>query len=75
VCSAVSKERVCNSCATCIAHTISHGTTQLSIHLQLVQEICAEREHLQRQESWSALCVFGLASKAAHKNQNVKSES
>jgi hypothetical protein len=30
VCSAVSKERVCNSCATSISYTISHGTTQLS---------------------------------------------
>jgi hypothetical protein len=37
VCSAVSEERVCNSCATCISHTISHGTTQSSIHLRLVQ--------------------------------------
>jgi hypothetical protein len=26
--SAVSKERACNSCATCISQTISHGTTQ-----------------------------------------------
>jgi hypothetical protein len=37
VCSAVSEERVCSSCATCISHTISHGTTQPSIHLRLEQ--------------------------------------
>jgi hypothetical protein len=30
VCSAVSKERVRNSCATRILHTISHGTTKVS---------------------------------------------
>lgn len=41
--SAASKERVCNSYATCTLHTISHGTTQLSIHLFLVQEFQAER--------------------------------
>jgi hypothetical protein len=46
VCSAVSEERVCNSCATCISHTISHGPTQPSIHLRLVQEIRAERVNL-----------------------------
>jgi hypothetical protein len=51
VCSAVSEERVCDSCATCISHTIPHGTTQQSIHLRLVQEIRAERVHLQKQES------------------------
>jgi hypothetical protein len=36
VCSAVSKEKVCNSCAMCISHTVSHGTTQPSIHLYMV---------------------------------------
>jgi hypothetical protein len=36
--SAVSEERVCNSCATCISHIISHETTQPSIHLRLVQD-------------------------------------
>jgi hypothetical protein len=34
VCSAVSDGIFCNSCATCISHTISHGTTQPSIHLR-----------------------------------------
>jgi hypothetical protein len=58
VCSAVRDERVCNSCATCILHTISYGTTQPSIHICLLQEIQAERVHLQKQESWSALCVW-----------------
>jgi hypothetical protein len=58
VCSAVSEERVCFGCATCISHTISHGTTEPSIHLRLVQEIRAERVYLQKQESWSALCVW-----------------
>jgi hypothetical protein len=58
VCSAVSEERVCNSCATWISHTISHGTTQPSIHLRLVQEIRAQRVHLQKKESLSALCVW-----------------
>jgi hypothetical protein len=48
VCSAVSEERVCNSCALCISHTIWHGTTQPSIHLRLVQGIQAERVHLQK---------------------------
>jgi hypothetical protein len=57
VCCAVSEERDSNRCATCISHTISNGTTQPSIHLRLVQEIRAERVHLQREESWSALCV------------------
>jgi hypothetical protein len=38
VCSAVSEERVYNSCATCISHTISHGITQPSIHFRLVQD-------------------------------------
>jgi hypothetical protein len=32
VCSAISKERVCNSCAMCNLHTISLGTTQPSIY-------------------------------------------
>jgi hypothetical protein len=32
VCSAVSKETVCNSCGMCILDTISHGTTQPDIH-------------------------------------------
>jgi hypothetical protein len=41
VCSAFSDERVCNSSATCISHTISHGATQPSVHLRLVQEIRA----------------------------------
>jgi hypothetical protein len=40
-----------NSCATCISHTISHGTTQLRINLCLVKEIQAERVYLQRHES------------------------
>jgi hypothetical protein len=53
VCSAVSEEWVCNSSATCISHTISHRTTQSSIHLRLVQEIRAERV-----ESWSAPCIW-----------------
>jgi hypothetical protein len=30
VCLTVREERFCNSCATCILHTISHGTIQLS---------------------------------------------
>jgi hypothetical protein len=71
VCSAVSEEGDCNSCATCISHTISHGTTQPSIHLRLVQEIRAERVHLQKQVSLvGPLClmqlwtVFGLVSNA-----------
>jgi hypothetical protein len=51
VCSAVREGIVCNSCATCISHTISHGTTQPSIHLRLVQEIRAERVHLQKKKS------------------------
>jgi hypothetical protein len=59
VCSAFSEERVCNSCATCISlHTISHGITQPSIHLRMVQEIRAQSVHLQKQESLSALCVW-----------------
>jgi hypothetical protein len=58
VCSTVREERVYNSCAACISHTISRGTTQQSIHFRLLQEIRAERGHLLRQESWSALCVW-----------------
>jgi hypothetical protein len=54
--SAVGEDRVCYSCATCTSHTISHGTIKSNIHLRLVQEIRAERVHLQRQESWSVLC-------------------
>jgi hypothetical protein len=42
----------------CILHTISHGTTQQSIHLYLVQEVWAERVHFQTHESWLALCVW-----------------
>jgi hypothetical protein len=42
VCSAVSEEIFSNSCATCISHTISHGTIKPSIRLHLVQEIRAE---------------------------------
>lgn len=34
---AVSEERACNSCETRISHKISHGTTEPSIHLCLVQ--------------------------------------
>jgi hypothetical protein len=34
VCSAVSEEIVRNSCATCISHTILHGTTHPSIYLR-----------------------------------------
>jgi hypothetical protein len=49
-CSTVSEKRFCNGCATCISHTISHGTTQPSIHSRLVQEIRAESVHLQKQE-------------------------
>jgi hypothetical protein len=29
----VNEDRDCNSCATCIWHTISHGTTHPSVHL------------------------------------------
>lgn len=36
VCSAVSEEKICNSCATCMSHTLSHGTTESNIHLRLV---------------------------------------
>jgi hypothetical protein len=78
VCSAVRKERDSNSCATCISHTISHGTTQPSIHLRLGQEIRAERVHLQKRVLVVPLCliqlwtVFGLASNAAHKNQRAE---
>jgi hypothetical protein len=53
--SAVSEERVCNSCETCISHTISHGTTQPSIHLHLVQEILSEKVHLH--SSRGTLCT------------------
>jgi hypothetical protein len=59
--SAFSEERVRNSCATCISHTISHGTTQPSIHLRLVQEIRAERVHLQKQRVLiGPLCLMQL---------------
>jgi hypothetical protein len=55
----ISEKRVCNSCATYISHTISHGTTQPSVHLRLVQEIRAERVHLQKQVT---LCTkFGTS--------------
>jgi hypothetical protein len=36
VCSAVSEERVCNTYAMCISHTISHGTTQPSSFLRVM---------------------------------------
>jgi hypothetical protein len=54
VCSAVSEERVCNSCATCISHTISHGTTQPSIHLRLVQ---GSESQLPQLPSLGTLCT------------------
>jgi hypothetical protein len=79
VCSAVSEERVCNSCATCISHTISHEATQPNIHLCLVHEIRAEWVHLQKQVSLvGPLCliklwtVFGIVSNAADKNQRAE---
>jgi hypothetical protein len=46
-------KKVCNSSVTCI----SHGTTRLSNHQHLVQDIRVERMHCQRTESWLALCV------------------
>jgi hypothetical protein len=46
VCSAVSKERACNSHAKCTSHTITDGTTEPTIHLQLVQEIRAQRARI-----------------------------
>jgi hypothetical protein len=61
VCSAVSEGRYCNSCATCISHTISHGTTQLSIHLRLVQEM--HLHHAQRANWDSCLCKCTLCAR------------
>jgi hypothetical protein len=47
---AASEGSVCNSYATCLVHTISHGTEWPNT-LRLVQETGAERVNLQRQES------------------------
>jgi hypothetical protein len=61
VCSVVSKERVCNSCALCISCTISHGTNQSSIHLCLVQEIQAEKKYICKGKSSGQSSVCGHA--------------
>jgi hypothetical protein len=77
LCSTVSEERVCNSSA-CISHTVLYGPTQPSVDLHLVQEIWAERVHLQMPVLVGPLYVmqlwamFRLASNAAHKNQCAK---
>jgi hypothetical protein len=48
---------VSNSCAACISHTISHGVTQPSIHLRIMQDIRAIRVNFEAKESWS---VFSM---------------
>jgi hypothetical protein len=80
VCSAVSEEGVCNSCATCISHTISHETTRPSIHLAASGTRNSSRKgaFAKARVLLGPLClmklwtVFGLASNAAHKNQRAE---
>jgi hypothetical protein len=76
VCYASGKGAVSNTCAVCISHTISHGTTQPSMHLRLVQDIRAESVYCKQSVLLRLLCLmqlwisFGLSSKDIHKNQH-----
>jgi hypothetical protein len=58
VCSAVSEEGVCDSCATFLSPITWHGTTQPSINVCQIQGIHSQKVHLQRPMSWSTLCVW-----------------
>lgn len=68
VCSAVSEDE-----GRAVQHeSRTHFTRNHRIHLHVVQDIQAERMHLQKAIFLLALLYLGLASNAAHKNQRVR---